>query len=92
MYVILVYDIASELGGAGVQRKVFKACKRYLTHVQASVFEGEMHESQLVSLENELKDYLRNDMDSLIIFKSNNEKWLERKIVTNVEDPVDNYL
>lgn len=92
MYVILVYDIASELGGSGVQRKVFKACKKYLHHVQASVFEGEMVESQLVSLENELKDYLRNDIDSLIIFKSNNERWLERKIITNTKDPVDNYL
>ena len=42
MYVILMYDINADEGSASVQRKIFKTCKRYLTHVQFSVFEGEI--------------------------------------------------
>lgn len=42
MYVILVYDIKLDTGGARVLRNIFKICKKYLTHVQNSVFEGEL--------------------------------------------------
>ncbi|EDO0554685.1 CRISPR-associated endonuclease Cas2, partial [Listeria monocytogenes] len=31
MYVILIYDISIENGGAKVWRNVFKICKKYLT-------------------------------------------------------------
>ena len=40
MYIILVYDIKQVDDYAKVQRKVFQICKRYLYHVQNSVFEG----------------------------------------------------
>ncbi|EUJ51038.1 CRISPR-associated endonuclease Cas2 [Paenilisteria rocourtiae] len=42
MYIILIYDIAQDNGGAKVSRNIFKICKKYLTHVQKSVFEGEI--------------------------------------------------
>ena len=41
MYVILVYDInLEEKEGQKVLRNVFKTCKKYLVHIQNSVFEG----------------------------------------------------
>ena len=47
MYVILVYDINLEnKEGQRVLRNVFKTCKKYLVHIQNSVFEGELLESQ----------------------------------------------
>ena len=50
MYVILVYDIKSDQGGAKVLSKTFKTCKKYLMHIQNSVFEGEVSEAQLLKL------------------------------------------
>ena len=49
MYVILVYDINLEnKEGQRVLRNVFKTCKKYLVHIQNSVFEGELLESQAI--------------------------------------------
>ena len=47
MYVILVYDIRLDETGARVLRNVFKICKKYLTHIQNSTFEGELTPSSL---------------------------------------------
>lgn len=79
MYIILMYDIVSDKGGAKVQRNVFKICKRYLTHIQKSVFEGELSPVQLLRMQKELEDYIRKDRDSVLIFKSRNERWLEKE-------------
>ena len=79
MYVVLVYDIVVDDIGKKVLPKIYKTCKKYLSHIQNSVFEGELSESQLLKLQIELKGYLRNDKDSLIIFKSRSKKWLEKE-------------
>lgn len=42
MYVVLVYDVSQQENGAKRWSKIFKICKRYLTHIQNSVFEGEI--------------------------------------------------
>lgn len=87
MYVILVYDInLEEKEGQRVLRKVLKTCKQYLVHIQNSVFEGELLESQLLKLQKELDKYIRNDLDSVILFKSRNQKWLEKEFLGKVED------
>lgn len=55
MYVILVYDInLDEKEGSRVLTKVYKICKKYLNHIQNSVFEGELLESQIINLKSEL--------------------------------------
>ncbi len=92
MYIVLVYDIKLNEGGARVLRKVFQTCKRYLVHLQNSVFEGELSPSQLMSLEKELKHYLRKDEDSCIIFKGRNNIWMEKEYWTNDEDKNTQFL
>lgn len=94
MYVILVYDINLEdKKGQKVLRNVYKTCKKYLVHIQNSVFEGELLESQLMKLKAELKKYIRDDKDSVIVFKSRNQKWMEKMFFGKVEDDVtDNFL
>lgn len=72
MYVILVYDIKSDKGGQKVLATTFKTCKKYLTHIQNSVFEGEISEAQLLKLKMELNSVIRDDKDSLIVFKCRN--------------------
>lgn len=79
MYVILVYDIKMDEKGPRVLRRVFKICKKYLSHVQKSVFEGELTPAKLASLKRELNKWIRKDRDSLIIFRSSNKKWLKKE-------------
>ena len=87
MYVILVYDInLEEKEGQKVLRNVFKTCKKYLVHIQNSTFEGELLDSQVLKLKKELNKYIRNNKDSVIIFKSRNQRWLDKEFWGKVEE------
>jgi len=82
-YVFLMYDIADEESEAGKRRvsKVFKICKKYLTHHQKSVFRGEITPSRLIKLQKELKDVIDEDLDFITIIKlKNRESFLEDTI------------
>lgn len=94
MYVILVYDInLEEKEGQKILRNVFKICKKYLVHIQNSVFEGELLESQAIKLKAELDKYIREDKDSVILFKSRNQRWLDKEFFGKIEDDkTDNFL
>ena len=94
MYVILVYDINLEnKEGQKVLRKVFKICKKYLVHIQNSVFEGELLESQVIKLKSELNKCIRTDKDSVIFFKSRSQRWLEKEFWGKEEEDItDNFL
>lgn len=86
MYVVLVYDVSKEDNGAKRWSKIFKICKKYLTHIQNSVFEGEISKVQLANLQQELKKYIDQELDSVIIFKSRQEKWLDKEFWGKKED------
>ena len=94
MYVILVYDINLEnKEGQKVLRNVYKICKKYLVHIQNSVFEGELLESQLLKLKSELKTYIRDDKVSVIVFKSRNQRWMEKTFFGKLEEDItDNFI
>lgn len=94
MYVILVYDInLEEKEGQKILRRVFKICKKYLLHIQNSTFEGELSEAQILKLNQELKQYIRKNQDSVILFKSRSQKWLEKEFLGKDEtDKTDNFL
>ncbi|KGN99889.1 CRISPR-associated protein Cas2 [Porphyromonas macacae] len=76
MYVILVYDV-----GEKRVAKMLKLCRKYLNWIQNSVFEGELSEVKLLELKSLAKDFMDNDEDSLIIFSSRQERWLEKEII-----------
>lgn len=92
IYIILVYDISTIGDGSKIWKKVYGICKRYLTHVQKSVFEGELTEVQQKRLENEIKMVIRNDLDSIIIFKNKNQKWLSKELWGIQEDKTSQFL
>ena len=92
MYVILIYDIPLEEKGARVSRNVFKICKKYLSHVQKSVFEGELSLGLLKQLEAELAEWIREDKDSIIVFKSRNKRWLEKEFWGAEDDRTSNFF
>lgn len=87
MYVILVYDIEEKRVG-----KMLKLCRRYLHWIQNSVFEGDITEVKLKELLNEAKEIMKLDKDSIILFKSRHEKWLEKEVIGQEKNNLDNIL
>lgn len=93
MYIVLVYDInLEENTGQRVLRKTYKVCKKYLHHIQNSVFEGEITKAQIAELKMELEEYIRKDIDSVIVFKTRTERWLEKEFWAKDEDLTTNFL
>lgn len=76
MYIILVYDMNEKRVA-----KMLKLCRRYLNWIQNSVFEGEITEVKLKELLFKAKELMQLDEDSVIIFKTRQERWLEKEIV-----------
>jgi len=87
MYVIAVYDINQKRVG-----KMLKLCRRYLNWIQNSVFEGEISEIKLKELIIESKKIMKKEEDSLIIFSSRDEKWLDKQIIGKEPAPLDTIL
>ena len=54
-------------------QKVFKVCKRYLSHYQNSVFRGEMSPSKLIQLRTDLRAVIHEDEDFVCIIKLMND-------------------
>ena len=89
---ILVYDILCDDKGKKVLPKVFKICKKYLVHIQNSVFEGDLSKSNAVALKKELAQYVRKDKDSVIMFHTREERWLSKEFLGIEEDKTSNFL
>jgi CRISPR-associated protein Cas2 len=67
-YAFLFYDVNEKR-----VQKVFKVCKKYLTHFQYSVFRGDITPSKLIKLENELKKVIDRKEDFVCIIKLKND-------------------
>lgn len=87
MYVILMYDV-----GEKRVAKMLKLCRKYLNWIQNSVFEGELTEVKLKELKNKAKIIMTDEKDSLIIFTSRDEKWLEKEIIGCERASTDTFL
>ena len=92
MYVILVYDICKDGNGQKSWNRVFKLCKQNLVHIQKSVFEGEITPVLLRKLYLELKIYIREDKDSVLLFKTRQEKWLEKEFWGMEDEKTSNFF
>ncbi|WP_419800408.1 CRISPR-associated endonuclease Cas2 [Mucilaginibacter sp.] len=87
MYVILVYDIGEKRVG-----KMLKLCRQYLNWIQNSVFEGEITPVKLKELQAKAKLIIDADTDSILVFKSREEKWLEKEVIGAEKNKLDNIL
>lgn len=86
MYVILMYDVNQKRVG-----KMLKLCRQYLNWVQNSVLEGELTEVQLKELKHKADSIMKRS-DSLIIFKSRDERWLEKEVIGEEKNPLSTFL
>lgn len=80
MYVILVYDINQKRVG-----KALKICRKYLTHIQRSAFEGNITESKLNALQEELGRLIDTQIDSVIIYRLDSVKYAKKEQVGVVQ-------
>ena len=77
-YAFLFYDV----GEKRVQ-KVFKVCKKYLSHFQKSVFRGEMTPSRFIELRKELNRVIDQEEDFVCIIKLMNDNVFGEEILGN---------
>lgn len=75
-YAFVFYDV----GEKRVQ-KVFKVCKKYLSHFQKSVFRGEMSPSKLLLLKRDLKKVINEKEDFVCIIKLMNNNVFGEEIL-----------
>lgn len=87
MYVILVYDCGDKRVG-----KMLKLCRRYLNWIQNSVFEGEITEVKLTELKSLAKKIMDEETDSLIIFRNETVKWMQKEIIGKERVSIDVFL
>ena len=74
MFVIVTYDV-----NAKKNNKVLKICRKYLLHVQKSVFEGMITEAKLKRLKNELAQVIKKDEDSIMIYRFETLKYSSKE-------------
>lgn len=87
MYIIAMYDVGEKRVG-----KMLKLFRRYLNWIQNSVFEGEITEVKLLELKHKAMLIMDEETDSLIIFKTRQEKWLDKEIVGCERQDLDTFL
>ena len=87
MYVILVYDIGQKRVG-----KMLKHCRKYLNWIQNSVFEGEITDVKMKEMVAGARKIMNEETDSIIIFKSRDERWLDKEIIGTERMTTDNFL
>lgn len=80
-YVILMYDVKQERVG-----KVYRVCKKYLYHLQNSVFRGLITESKLLKLKHELIGCIDEQEDFVLILKMINKKAFEEEVLGKIEE------
>lgn len=81
MYVIVVYDINQKRVG-----KALKICRKYLVHVQKSVFEGTITEAKLERLKKEMSNLINPAEDAIVIYRFESSKYAQKEQIGTVAE------
>jgi len=87
MYFNLMYDVNEKRVA-----KALKTCRRYLTWVQNSVFEGELSKAQYEKLKVDLKKVLNLEEDSVIIYELRDERYSNREVIGISKNEVNSFF
>ena len=85
MFAILVYDI-----GENRVAKVLKTCRKYMTWVQNSVFEGDITDGNMKKLQLELGKIIEKEEDSVIIYRLQSKKYYQKEFLGKTKNEVTN--
>lgn len=77
-YAFLFYDVNEKR-----VNKVFKVCKKYLSHFQKSVFRGELTPSKLILLKKDLNKIIDQNEDFICIIKLMNSNVYGEEVLGN---------
>jgi len=80
MYVILVYDVNVERVNL-----VLKTCRKYLTWVQNSVFEGEITDANFLKLKHQLSKIINHERDSITFYILRTTAYLSKETLGTVK-------
>ena len=83
----MVYDFGEKRVG-----KMLKLCRKYLNWIQNSVFEGEITDLQLKEIESSAAKFMNPDEDSIIIFSSRSQMYMDKRIIGVERNTTDNFL
>lgn len=75
-YAFVFYDVNEKR-----VQKVFKICKKYLSHYQNSVFRGDMSPSKLIQLRTDLRSVIHEDEDFVCIIKLMNDNVFGEEVI-----------
>jgi len=81
VYVVVVYDVQADR-----TYRFLNFLRQYLTHVQNSVFEGELTEGDVEEVKHRLESMLEAD-ESVILYRMTSEKYVTRTVYG--EDPAE---
>jgi CRISPR-associated protein Cas2 len=81
VYVVVVYDVQADR-----TYRFLNFLRQYLTHVQNSVFEGELTEGDIEEVKHRLESMLEAD-ESVIVYRMSSEQYIDRTVYG--EDPVE---
>jgi CRISPR-associated protein Cas2 len=87
MYVVVVYDIGEER-----VTNVMKVCRVYFHHIQNSVFEGYINQKNYKEFKGKVKEIIKRDEDSLLIFKFRKREVFTKEVVGLEKNPAENIL
>ena len=76
MYVILVYDVNQKR-----VKKVLRCCRKYLTRVQNSVFEGTITEAKTEQLKKEIQKIILPKEDAVSIYRMESFKYTYKESI-----------
>ena len=88
MYYILTYDITSPKR----LPKALKLCRRFLNHVQNSVFEGELTTAQMDGLETSIKKIINKKEDSVLIYAARTPEVVDRFVIGIKKNEISNFF
>ncbi|MDB2152418.1 CRISPR-associated endonuclease Cas2 [Clostridium butyricum] len=75
-YAFVFYDVNEKR-----VNKVFKVCKKYLSHFQKSVFRGEMSPSKLIRFKTDLNKVIDKNEDFICIIKLMNDNVFGEEVI-----------
>lgn len=82
-YAFVFYDVNEKR-----VHKVFKVCKKYLSHFQYSVFRGEITPSKLIQLRTDLNKIINQNEDFICIIKLMNDNVFGEEILGKREEGI----
>ena len=75
-YAFVFYDVKEKR-----VNKVFKVCKKYLSHFQKSVFRGEMSPSKLIRFKKDINKIIDKEEDFICIIKLMSDGIFDEEII-----------